>query len=176
MLFWIDSTAFTVASSNVLAGTIAEHDQILKFTSDCFAKSDCHCYRKDRNPKNQRHKKLAVISRRLSHARIEIQHTSILTHKYMATDKIQLKGPISRVSHARSILEASPDFRRRAGHLPLAGPPLVTRGRAAFSRLADVIVAEIGPHVPPQSVSCVLFGFRFSLPFVVAIQMSLSYT
>ena len=131
MLFWIDSTAFTVASSNVLAGTIAEHDQILKFTSDCFAKSDCHCYRKDRNPKNQRHKKLAVISRRLSHARIEIQHTSILTHKYMATDKIQLKGPISRVSHARSILEASPDFRRRAGHLPLAGPPLVTRGRAA---------------------------------------------
>ena len=119
--------------------------------------------------------KLAVVTRRLSQARIEIQHANILTHKYMATDKIQLKGPISRVSHARSILEASPDFRRRAGHLPLAGPPLVTRGRAAPPRVAYVTAAEIGPHVSPQSCSCFLPSLIFGVPLVHSIDMSLSY-
>ena len=74
--------------------------------------------------------------------------------------KNQLKGPISRVPHARSILEASPDFRRRAGHLPLAGPPLVTRGRAG-PPVSQTSQPPKSAHTSLRKVARVFFVFSF---------------
>ena len=80
-----------------------------------------------------------------------------------------LGGPSPPQKHThtkRQQKQARKEFRRRAGYFPLAGPPLVTRGRAAFFRAADVIVAA-SAHKSLRKVFRVCFAFRgwFSIFF-----------